>query len=184
MLATMTVMLCKRLSRLVSPVLSVFANVTNLTQSNDPHKQFGEEGKGREKRKGRGGRGIRPGSLGEGSPLSCNSAKVLKFQTMAYYLPLSQAQASIGGSLYLQEIAKSRPLDVKGQRGFKILILNEVDRMSREAQHSLRRTMEKYSSACRLVLACSNISKACTPLEHRLPCGACIRLCIWHICGV
>jgi len=56
-------------------------------------------------------------------------------------------------------MAKSRPLDVKGQRGFKILILNEVDRLSREAQHSLRRTMEKYSSACRLVLACSNISK-------------------------
>lgn len=61
--------------------------------------------------------------------------------------------------LFPQEMAKSRPLDVKGQRGFKILILNEVDRLSREAQHSLRRTMEKYSSACRLVLACSNISK-------------------------
>ncbi len=65
-------------------------------------------------------------------------------------------------------MAKSRPLDVKGQRGFKILILNEVDRLSREAQHSLRRTMEKYSSACRLVLACSNISKA-RPLAHPYP---------------
>ena len=56
-------------------------------------------------------------------------------------------------------MAKSRPIDLKGQRSFKILILNEVDRLSREAQASLRRTMEKYSSACRLVMACNNVSK-------------------------
>ena len=56
-------------------------------------------------------------------------------------------------------MAKSRPIDLKGQRSFKVLILNEVDRLSRDAQASLRRTMEKYSSACRLVLVCSNVSK-------------------------
>lgn len=68
---------------------------------------------------------------------------------------------------FCQEMAKSRPLDVKGQKGFKILILNEVDRISRDAQHSLRRTMEKYSSACRLVLSCSNISKVASSLSAR-----------------
>ena len=58
-----------------------------------------------------------------------------------------------------QEMARSRPIDSKGKKGFKVLVLNEVDRLTKEAQHSLRRTMEKYSAACRLVLCCNNASR-------------------------
>ena len=59
----------------------------------------------------------------------------------------------------LQDMCKNRPLEMKGARSYKILLLSEVDRLSREAQHSLRRTMEKYSSTCRLIFSCSNVSK-------------------------
>ena len=59
----------------------------------------------------------------------------------------------------IKEMAKSRPVDVNGNRGFKVLVLNEVDKLSREAQAGLRRTMEKYSSACRLIMVCNNVSK-------------------------
>ncbi|XP_016544044.1 replication factor C subunit 3 isoform X2 [Capsicum annuum] len=55
----------------------------------------------------------------------------------------------------IKEMAKNRPIDTKGKKGFK------VDKLSREAQHSLRRTMEKYSASCRLVL-CSNSSSKVT----------------------
>lgn len=61
----------------------------------------------------------------------------------------------------VQEMAKSRPMNMKGQKGFKMLVLNETDRLSAAAQHSLRRTMEKYSASCRLILCCNNVSKVC-----------------------
>lgn len=53
----------------------------------------------------------------------------------------------------------------------QMLILNEVDRMSKEAQHSLRRTMEKYTAACRIVLCCTNVSKARPRCSRPFPCG-------------
>ena len=59
----------------------------------------------------------------------------------------------------IKDMAKSRPVDAAGQQGYKVLLLNEVDRLSKEAQHGLRRTMEKYSSACRLILICTSVSK-------------------------
>ncbi|KAM1037021.1 hypothetical protein FF1_031934 [Malus domestica] len=59
----------------------------------------------------------------------------------------------------IKEMAKNRPIDTKGKKGYKILVLNEVDKLSREAQHSLRRTMEKYSAYCQLILCCNSSSK-------------------------
>ena len=67
--------------------------------------------------------------------------------------------------LCAQDMCRNRPLELKGQRGYKVLLLNEVDRLSREAQHSLRRTMEKYSATCRLVFSCSNVSKVTPSLQ-------------------
>ncbi|KAJ8649689.1 hypothetical protein MRB53_002712 [Persea americana] len=67
----------------------------------------------------------------------------------------------------IKEMAKSRPIDTKGKKGFKVLVLNEVDKLSREAQHSLRRTMEKYSASCRLILCCNSSSKVTEAVRSR-----------------
>ncbi|KAL4452110.1 hypothetical protein ABPG75_007772 [Micractinium tetrahymenae] len=100
----------------------------------------------------------------------------LEFTTVssAYHVEMNPSDVGNNDRYVVQEIikemAKSRPIGADGQQGFKVLVLNEVDRLSKEAQHSLRRTMEKYSAACRLVLACNNVSKVIEPVRSRCLC--------------
>ena len=72
----------------------------------------------------------------------------------------------------IQEIIKdmARNRSVESKKRIKVLVLHEVDRLSKQAQHSLRRTMEKYSSVCRLVMLCSTVSKVLEPVRSRCLC--------------
>lgn len=59
----------------------------------------------------------------------------------------------------IKEIASSHAPSTAAGGLFKVIVLNEVDKMSRDAQAALRRTMEKYTSACRFILICNNACK-------------------------
>jgi len=54
-----------------------------------------------------------------------------------------------------------------GSRSFKIVLLTEVDKLTKQAQAGLRRTMEKYSSQCRIILLCNSPSKIIEPVRSR-----------------
>jgi len=65
---------------------------------------------------------------------------------------------------YIKDFAKAKPpFDIP----FKILILDEADNMTAPAQQALRRTMEKYTRNCRMILICNYSNKIITPIQSR-----------------
>ena len=54
-----------------------------------------------------------------------------------------------------------------GGIGFKLLFLDEADNLTSEAQASLRRLMERYSSGCRFILSCNYSSRIIEPIQSR-----------------
>ncbi|MCH9029165.1 MAG: replication factor C small subunit, partial [Bacteroidetes bacterium] len=54
-----------------------------------------------------------------------------------------------------------------GNVPFKIIFLDECDALTREAQQSLRRTMENYTHTCRFILSCNYSSKIVDPIQSR-----------------
>jgi replication factor C small subunit len=64
----------------------------------------------------------------------------------------------------VKSFARTSPL---GDVPFKIISLDEADSLTRDAQHALRRTMERYVSSCRFCLICNYSSRIIAPIQSR-----------------
>ncbi|HUH78720.1 MAG TPA: AAA family ATPase [Methanoregula sp.] len=63
----------------------------------------------------------------------------------------------------LREYASIRPLDT----GFKLMVFEDAQALTREAQAVLRRIMERYSPTCRFIFSTTNQSSLIPPVTSR-----------------
>ncbi|KAG1771162.1 P-loop containing nucleoside triphosphate hydrolase protein [Suillus placidus] len=67
----------------------------------------------------------------------------------------------------LKEIAQTQQVDLNAKHRFKVVVINEADSLSRDAQAALRRTMEKYMSNMRIILCANSTSRLIAPIKSR-----------------
>ncbi|KAG5886815.1 hypothetical protein JTB14_031457 [Gonioctena quinquepunctata] len=70
----------------------------------------------------------------------------------------------------IKNVAQSQQLNANAQREFKVIVLTDVDDLTKDAQHALRRTMEKYIANCRIILCATSISRVIPAIRSRCLC--------------
>jgi len=105
------------------------------------------------------------------------SSKKIEVDAIAsnYHLEVNPSDAKTADRHVVQELIKhqanlpsvsTKMSDASGVR-FKVIIIAEADRLSKDAQHALRRTMEKYMKNCRVILLTKSTSRIIEPLRSR-----------------
>jgi len=108
------------------------------------------------------------------------SKKKLEIITVAsnYHIEVNPSDVGIYDRVVIQELIKtvasaqqihipSATSDSSGPAPFKVVVITEVDRLSKDAQHALRRTMEKYMATCRIILMANSTSKVIPAIKSR-----------------
>ena len=94
----------------------------------------------------------------------------LRKNNFQFDLKVNPSDVGIYDRVVIQELIKtvasaqqihipSATSDSSGPAPFKVVVITEVDRLSKDAQHALRRTMEKYMATCRIILMANSTSK-------------------------
>jgi len=100
-------------------------------------------------------------------------SKTIDLSTLssAFHVEMNPGDAKRYDRVIVQEVIKNmasvHSMNSKNKRKFKVVVLQEVDSLTKAAQHALRRTMEKYMENCRIILCCESVSKIIDPLRSR-----------------
>ncbi len=82
------------------------------------------------------------------------------------FLELNASDAR-GIDVVRQEVKSFARTKAIGEAPFKVILLDECDALTKEAQQALRRTMEQFTTTCRFILSCNNSSKIIDPIQSR-----------------
>jgi len=108
---------------------------------------------------------IREFEKGKSSKVECTVI------SSSYHIEVTPSEAGNNDKIVVQklikEVAGSHIVMTENQKKFKVIIINEMDYLSKDAQAGLRRTMEKYMGNCRILMNCQCISKVIEPLKSR-----------------
>lgn len=105
--------------------------------------------------------------IGKTTLAICLSREILGERWREYTLELN-ASDERGINMVRERVKKfSRFAGLDTQIPFKIIILDEADEMTGDAQTALRRIIEDTSKFCRFILIANNISKIIEPIQSR-----------------
>ncbi|KAK9386205.1 P-loop containing nucleoside triphosphate hydrolase protein [Lipomyces mesembrius] len=102
-----------------------------------------------------------------------SSSRKLEFNVVSsvYHMEITPSDMGNNDRLIIQdllkEVAQTQQVDLSAKQRFKVVIINEADSLTRDAQAALRRTMEKYSPNLRLILLANSTSNIIAPIRSR-----------------
>ena len=105
--------------------------------------------------------------VGKTSAALCLSKEILGEHSKNYTLELN-ASDERGINMVRERVKKfSRFAGLDTEIPFKIIILDEADEMTTDAQTALRRIIEDTAKICRFILIANNLSKIIEPIQSR-----------------
>lgn len=98
------------------------------------------------------------------------SKKKLEIGTMSsnYHVEVTPSDVGIYDRVVVVQLIKTvaQTQQLTGKE-FKVVVVNDVDDLTKDAQYALRRTMEKYISNCRLILCANGTSRVTEAIRSR-----------------
>lgn len=86
-----------------------------------------------------------------------------------FHIEVNPSDVGVQDRVIVQELIKSAASSgaLSDRNRFKVVVITEADKLTRDAQHALRRTMEKYMTHCRIILAGNSASRIIPAIKSR-----------------